>query len=133
MCAGASCCENRQRKEFRGAEKQNKRASKRATVVQARRLTVDLAALESEDKQGVSATPIQATARSAPPCMSHDWGVRVGLPRHNVEVGGVVVKGDVVLKLRVAPLPRMQCSGACPKKTKPPSCSTSTSMLAAVT
>ena len=61
-------------KRVQGAEKKKGFKKGPLSCRRARRLTVDLAALESEDRQGVSATPIQATARSAPPCMSHNWG-----------------------------------------------------------
>ena len=55
-------------------------------------------------------------------------GVRVGLPRHDMKVEGVGCGSGTP-----RPLLHMQCSGACPKKTRPPSCFTSTSILAAVT
>ena len=58
-------------------------------------------------------------------------GVRVGLPRHDMEVEGVVVKD--MRFWNSASVAAHASSGACPKKTRPPSCSTSTPMLAAVT
>ena len=66
----------------KGAEK-TKKVSKRATVMQARKPTVDQPLLDP--RRGVSVKPLQATARRR----AAVWrvvGVRVGLPRHDMEV-----------------------------------------------
>ena len=60
-------------------------------------------------------------------------GVRVGLPRHDREVEGVVVKDDAVLELRVRGVAAHEILKRMSQKTRPPSCSTSTLMLAAAT
>ena len=51
----------------------------------------------------MSVKPFHAQRRGgAPPCVARSW-VRVGLPRHDREVEGVVVKDDddAILELRV--------------------------------
>ncbi len=70
MCAGASCYESREQKRLRGTEKNKGLASKRATVMQARMLTVDLAALESEDNAYLL-LPFRQRRGGAPPCVAH--------------------------------------------------------------
>ena len=64
--------------------------------MQARAPNWDLAAVKSEDKAYMLSLFKQRRGGV--------WrvvGIRVGLPRHDVEVEGVVVKDDAVLELRV--------------------------------
>ena len=67
--------------------------------MQARKPTVDLAALGSEERR-----VCYAPSGNGEEARRRVWrvvGVRVGLPRHDMEVEGVVVKDDAVLELRV--------------------------------
>ena len=52
-----------------------------------------------DPRRGVSVKPLQA--KEAHRRVWRVVGVRVGLPRHDMEVEGVVVKDDAVLELRV--------------------------------
>ena len=83
--------------------------------MQARKPTVDLAALESEERRICKAP--SGNSEEARCRLWNIVGVRVGLPRHDTEVESVVVKDDAVL---VLPWPRTLCSSACPKMTMPP-------------
>ena len=78
-------------KKVKGAEK-TKRVSKRATAMQARKPTVDLAALESDERR-ICLAP-SGNGEEARRRVWRVVGVRVGLPRHDMEVEGVVVKDD---------------------------------------
>jgi hypothetical protein len=73
-----------------------------------------------------------ANFASTPAQVTRVFWCAPGLPRREMEVVGVAVKDDAGFGTP-RPLLRMQCSGACPKKKRPTSFSTSTSMLAALT
>ena len=73
-------------KKVKGAER-TKRVSKTATAMQARKPTVDLAALESEERRICSAP--SGNGEEARRRVWRVVGVRVGLPRHDTEVSTV--------------------------------------------
>ena len=80
MCAGGLMLRKQITNRVKGAEK-IKRFSKRATVMQARKPTVDLAALNL--RRGVSVKPFRQRRGGAPPCVARSWGQGgAAAPRH---------------------------------------------------
>ena len=70
--AGVSCCDSRQRKRLKRAEK-NKSLQKGA-VMQARAPNWDLAAVESEGKASMLLSLFKQRRGGAPPCVARSWG-----------------------------------------------------------
>ena len=78
MCAGGLMLRKQITNRVKGAEK-IKRVSKRASVMQARKPTVDLAALGSE----CLLSPFRQQRGGAPPCVARSWGQGgAAAPRH---------------------------------------------------